>query len=368
MWKIKLLAVPPDAGASPCRSGPGGSISHVGWHGLPCHRATATWRCRLAERYWGRNNHAQYDDHPTDADRRCGGARGAGITHHAGRCRAAVANLAGSAERRRCGRPVATDARRHGRVRESQSEAGIEDFVLAGAGPRIAGQDQGAAGRRPGGYRSGADRHRRTVCRHRHETLDPAGDRLRVRAAEPAGHLPAGRVENAGPRAKPGGVRRVLSRRSDHRIHAGCREAGAEEHTGTAGLGQGASQAVHLRATRQFGARPNVPAGPALSAARHGPDGPQQRLGQDLGLPRRTRQVHRILSDRHWRGDEGAGGRLPRHDRLASRLGPQPAHPWRGAEGGAGRHAGRLPLGNRRAVPGRSRKACRTTSWQCCST
>ncbi len=79
-------------------------------------------------------------------------------------------------------------------------------------------------------------------------------------------------------------------------------------------------------------------------------------------------KIHRILPDRHRRGDEGAGGRLPRHDRLASRLGPQPAHPWRGAEGGAGRHAGRLPLGHRRAVPGRSPRAYRTTSWRCCST
>ena len=37
---------------------------------------------------------------------------------------------------------------------------------------------------------------------------------------------------------------------------------------------------------------------------------------------------------------------------VASRLGPQPAHPRRGAEGGRGRHARRLPLGHRRAVLG----------------
>ena len=62
-------------------------------------------------------------------------------------------------------------------------------------------------------------------------------------------YLP-GALEDAGPGAEPGGVRGVLPGRSDHRIHAGRGEAGAEDRAGTAGLDQGASQAVHLRAAR----------------------------------------------------------------------------------------------------------------------
>ena len=41
------------------------------------------------------------------------------------------------------------------------------------------------------------------------------------------------------------------------------------------------------------------------------PEGPQGWLGQDLGLPRRARQVHRILPDRHRRRDEGTRPRVP---------------------------------------------------------
>ncbi len=111
-------------------------------------------------------------------------------------------------------------------------------------------------------------------------------------------------------------------------------------------------EAVPLRAAGQFRPRPHLPAGPALHPRRQGPDGPEGRLGQDLGVPGRTGQEHRVLPDRHRRDDEGTGRGLARHHRLASRLGPQSAHPGRGAEGGGGRHARRLPLGHRRAVLG----------------
>ena len=126
----------------------------------------------------------------------------------------------------------------------------------------------------------------------------------------------------------------------------------AEDRAGAARLGEGAPEPLHLCAPGQFRPRPHLPAGPALHPGRQGPEGPEGRLGQDLGLSDRARQVHRVLPDRHRRRDEGAGRRLARHDRLASRLGPQPAHPRRGAEGSRGRHAGGLPLGHRRAVLG----------------
>ena len=108
--------------------------------------------------------------------------------------------------------------------------------------------------------------------------------------------------------------------------------------------------------------------GPALHPEGQGSDGSKRWVGQNLGLSHRAGQEHRILPDRHRCGHEGTRGRLPRHDRLAYRLGSQPAHPRRGAEGGAGRNAGRLPLGDGRTVPGRSRRAYRTPGSRCCWT
>ena len=144
---------------------------------------------------------------------------------------------------------------RHGGLRQGQPQAGVADRLLAGAGAGTARQDQGAAGRRTGGHRPRADRHRRPVRRHRPEAVDPAGHRLRRRAAQPAGHLPAGRLEDAGPGAEPGGVRGVLPGRPDHRIHARRGEAAAENRAGTAGLGQGASRSASSTRDRPTPAR-----------------------------------------------------------------------------------------------------------------
>ena len=44
---------------------------------------------------------------------------------------------------------------------------------------------------------------------------------------------------------------------------------------------------------------PHLPDGPALHPRRQGPEGPDQRLGQDLGLPQGARQVRRLLPVRH---------------------------------------------------------------------
>jgi putative spermidine/putrescine transport system substrate-binding protein len=62
------------------------------------------------------------------------------------------------------------------------------------------------------------------------------------------------------------------------------------------------------------------------------PKDPDQRLGQDLGLPEGP-QVHRVLPDRHRRDHEGARRRLARHDRDDDRLGHQPARARHRAQG-----------------------------------
>ena len=55
------------------------------------------------------------------------------------------------------------------------------------------------------------------------------------------------------------------------------------------------------RAPGQLRPRPHFPARPALHPEGQGSDGSEGRLGQDLGLPDRAGQVHRILPDRHRR-------------------------------------------------------------------
>ena len=83
----------------------------------------------------------------------------------------------------------------------------------------------------------------------------------------------------------------------------------------------------------------DVPDGPALPAGRQGPARPDQRLGQDVGLPEGARQVRRLLPLGHQGHDVGPGRRLARHDPDHHRLGHQPARARDRAQGGQGRVA-----------------------------
>ena len=80
-------------------------------------------------------------------------------------------------------------------------------------GAGAARQAQGAAGRRPGGYRPGADRHRRAVGRHRPEVVDSdvspttRGDLPNLQQI----YLPGAQKMQALAR-EPGGVRRCSAR------------------------------------------------------------------------------------------------------------------------------------------------------------
>ena len=201
--------------------------------------------------------------------------------------------------------------------------------------PELPGKIKAQQARRPRRHRPGADRHRRPVRRHRPEACGsrsspttpsvlpkladiylPGALKMQGLAQDQAVCVvfcPAGPIIEYMPDAvktPPKTAQELLDWTKAH------------------------PEAVHLCAPRQFRPRPHLPAGPALHPERQGSDGPEGRLGQDLGLSRRTGQEHRILPDRHRRGDEGTGRGLARHDRLASRLGPQSAHPRRGAEGG----------------------------------
>ena len=77
----------------------------------------------------------------------------------------------------------------------------------------------------------------------------------------------------------------------------------------------------------------DVPDGPALPPRRQGPAGPDQRLGQDVGLPEGARQVRRVLPVGHQGHDVGPGRRVARHDPHHDRLGHQPARARHRAEG-----------------------------------
>jgi len=78
---------------------------------------------------------------------------------------------------------------------------------------------------------------------------------------------------------------------------------------GTARLGQGTSRQVRVRPPGQLGPGPNIPYGSPVSARRQGPHGPDQRLGQHLGVLEGSRPVHQGVPDRHHSDHEGPGKR-----------------------------------------------------------
>ena len=250
---------------------------------------------------------------------------------------------------------------------ESEASFRPSTFTQAPA-PELPGKIKAQQDAGPGRHRPGADRHRRAVRRHRAELWIRASPDYADDAARPdAIYLPAA-AKMQRSRAGPG-RRAWCSARPGPIIEYMPDAVKTPPKTArrAAGLGEGQPEPLHLRAPRQFRPRPHLPEGPALHPRRQGPDGSEGRLGQDLGLSQGAGQEHRILPDRHRRGDEGARRGLARHDRLAHRLGHQPAHPRRRAEGGEGRHAGRLPLGRPTRSTCASRRASTTTSSPCCS-
>ena len=108
--------------------------------------------------------------------------------------------------------------------------------------------------------------------------------------------LPAGRLCHAEDGARPGLRRRLVSVGPAARIRARSGQGHARHGREAARLVQGQSGQVHVCAARQFRPGPHLRHGPALPARRQGPDGPGQRLGQDLGLSQGARRLHRVLS------------------------------------------------------------------------
>ncbi len=228
---------------------------------------------------------ARYAPHGAQRNRRghrCGSARR--------RIRRGVGADAGDAEepgdnqhRRRRRQPCA-DAGRDRALRQEEPESGRQVQLHQGAGAGTAGQAEGDAGRGSQRHRPRADRHRLPRRRHRAGAADQAPAGIRGQVPEPDDQLSARRGEDAGTRAGPGRRGRVHARRPAGRIQPGQGQAAADDAAGAARLVQGQSEPVDLRAAGQLGAGPHVHHGPAVHPRRQEPEGPGQRLGQDLGV------------------------------------------------------------------------------------
>ncbi len=110
-----------------------------------------------------------------------------------------------------------------------------------------------------------------------------------------------------------------------------------------------------------------LPDGIALHPRRFRPEGPGQRLDEDLGVPEGAEQVRQLLPVRHHRDDEEPGQRIGRHHRQHHRLVHQPA----GARHRAGRGEDparcRASTGSPTRTTRSSRMECRRTSRpRCC--
>ena len=90
-------------------------------------------------------------------------------------------------------------------------------------------------------------------------------------------------------------------------------QAAADDAGGAAGVVQGQSEPLDLRAARQLGTWTHVHHGIALHPGRQQSQGSGEGVGQDLGVPEGPQQLHRVLPDRHGRRDEGIGRGLARH-------------------------------------------------------
>ncbi len=280
-----------------------------------------------------------------------------------------LAEVARDAQHRRCRRQSRADAEGDRELPQGQAQARLADHLHQGAGAGAAGQDQGAAGRRPRRHRPRADRHRRAVGRHRPEALGRAARRTMpaaCRSSTTSICRPPPRCRRS-PRARASWSPTTRPARCSNTCRSEVKKAPttAEELLAWA---QGQPEPLHVRAPGQFRPRPHLHDGPALHPRRQGPEGSGEGLGQDLGLSQGARPEHRILPDRHRRDDEGARRRLARHDRLDDRLGHQPARARHRAEGGQGRARSRASTGSPTRTTCACRRASRTRSSRCCST
>ena len=152
-----------------------------------------------------------------------------------------------------------------------------------------------------------------------------------------------------------------------HRIRARPRQGRAGHGREAAGLVQGQSGPLHVCPAGQFRSRPHLRDGPALSPRRQGPAGPDQGLGQDLGLSQGAGRLHRILHRRHHGLDEGARQRHARHHRHHHRLGHQSALSRHRAGGVQDRRPSRAFIGSATPTTWRSPRASPKTSSRSCS-
>lgn len=256
------------------------------------------------------------------------------------------------AEHRRRGRQPAAHAEGHRGVQGEEPDPRVERHVHECARAAVAGQDQGDAGGGALRHRPRADGHRRAGRRHRAEPVAKAPARQRGGAPRRARQVRAGPAQDAGSRAGLRPRSHLHAGRPAARIQPGEGQRPAEDARPVARVVQGAPEQADLCAPGELGPRPHVPDGAAVRARRQESAGPDQRLGQDLGVPETVERLRAVLPGRHVGGDEGARRRHARHDRDRHRLGPQPAR--------ARHRAGRIQdpgvrqhdVGERRALHG----------------
>ena len=155
-----------------------------------------------------------------------------------------------------------------GKIKAQQNANRVDiDLVLTGVDGLSAGIEQGL-------WTAAAAARTRTGCRGMNDYLPGAAAMQKL----------------AGDHGRHG---HLLPVRAADRVPAGEGAEPAEDRRGAARLRQGQPGQGAVRPAVQLRARPHLPDGPAVPARRLRPEGPGQRLGQDLGLPERAEQVRR---------------------------------------------------------------------------
>ena len=199
------------------------------------------------------------------------------------------------------------------KYREENPKAARRVTFTTATAPELSGKVKAQQKAGPARHRPRADRHRRPGGRHRAGPVAEGPARVRRQASTRRYLEPAAKMQEQA--EDPGVARQLLPVGPAARVRARPRQRPADDAAGAAGLGEGEPRQVHVRAAVELRPGADVPHGPALPARRQGPAGPDQRLGQDVGLPEGARQVRRVLPLGHQGHDvQDLGRRVARHD------------------------------------------------------
>ena len=152
-------------------------------------------------------------------------------------------------QRRRRRRRSRVDARRHRGLSGEASQPRIQGDLQQGAGAGAPRQAQGDAGGGSYRHRPGFDGRRRAVSGHRPGPLGQGAARSRRQVSRCARQLPSRRTKNAGPCAGRGARGDVHAGRSTARIQSRQGQTAADDAAGVAGVVQGQSEPLRLRAS-----------------------------------------------------------------------------------------------------------------------